>query len=65
MRDAEIHHPNPQAAIEFGLLAIASVLHSVVLEDEPMHDIATPANLEEELVRMFLGYLGIREKGKK
>jgi AcrR family transcriptional regulator len=61
-RHSEIHHPKPEAAIEFGLLAVASVLHAVILEDEPMHGITTQHNLEEELVRMFFGYLGIEDK---
>ncbi|MGZ4777814.1 MAG: TetR/AcrR family transcriptional regulator [Thermoanaerobaculia bacterium] len=60
-RRSEIHHPKPESAIEFGLLAIASVLHAVILEEEPMHGITTQHNLEEELVRLFFGYLGIKE----
>lgn len=54
-----IKHPHPEQAIEFALLSIASILRIVILEDEPLHTVATPDNLAEELTRMFLGYLGI------
>jgi AcrR family transcriptional regulator len=54
-----IHHPNPDAAVEFALLAVASLLHSIILEDEALHDFRTPERLDEELTRMFLGYLGV------
>lgn len=53
-----IRHPDPAAAIEFGLIAVAAVLHTTVLEDETVHGLRAPAKLGEELVRLFLGYLG-------
>ncbi len=55
----EIKHPNPERAIEFGLLAVSSVLHMLILEEEPPPGIRTPERLDDELTRMFLGYLGV------
>jgi AcrR family transcriptional regulator len=55
---AEIGHPDPEAAIRFGLLAVASMLRQVILEEEPLYEIATD-QLEVELIRLFCGYLGI------
>lgn len=54
----EIKHPHPEEAIEFGVIAIASVLHNVILEEETM-GLRAPKNIDEEMVRMFFGYLGI------
>jgi AcrR family transcriptional regulator len=54
-----IHHPNPESALEFALLAIASVIHTIILEEEALHDFRAPEHLDEELTRMFLGYLGV------
>ena len=50
---------NTRDAIEFGLLAISSVLHTLILEEEPPAGIRAPEQFEEELTRMFLGYLGV------
>lgn len=58
----EIRHPDPEVAIEFGLIAVASVLHHVILEEETM-GLQTPENLDEEIVRLFFGYLGIPVTG--
>ena len=57
----EIKHPKPEVAIEFGLLAVSAVLHTLILEDEPPAGIRAPEQFEEELTRMFLGYLGVSE----
>jgi AcrR family transcriptional regulator len=57
----EIKHPKPEVAIEFGLLAVSSVLQTLILEDEPLGGLRAPEQFEEELARMFLGYLGIIE----
>ena len=54
----QIRHPHPEEAIEFGLIAIASVLQNVILEEETM-GLHAPKNIDEEIVRMFFGYLGI------
>jgi AcrR family transcriptional regulator len=55
----EIRHPDPEMAIEFGLLAVSSVLHALILEKEPPPGIRPPERFEEELARMFLSYLGL------
>jgi AcrR family transcriptional regulator len=57
----QIKHPEPEIAIEFGLLAVSSVLQTLILEDEPLGGIRAPEKFEEELARMFLGYLGVIE----
>lgn len=54
----QIAHPHPEEAIEFGLIAVASLLHNVILEEETM-GLRTPKNLDAEIVRLFFGYLGI------
>lgn len=61
MHKDRIRHPDPETAIRFGLLAVASTLHAVVIEEEPMHGVTAPANLEEELIRILFGYLGVAE----
>lgn len=55
-----IKHPEPEKAIEFVVLTIASVLHTVILEDDPTHGLRAPEKLEEELVLLVFGYLGVR-----
>src|SRR5260370_19268481 len=55
----EINHPQPEVAIEFGLLAVSAVLHTLILEEEPPAGIRAPEQFEEELTRMFLAYLAI------
>jgi AcrR family transcriptional regulator len=57
----EIKHPHPDVAIEFGLLAVASVLQNAVLEEDSVAGFKIPEHLDEELVRMFFRYLGIEE----
>ncbi len=57
----QIHHPNPGAAIEFGMLAVRAVLNTVVLEEESLADFRTPEHLDVELTRLFLSYLDILE----
>ena len=55
----EIRHPRPKIAIELGILTVASVLHTIVLEEEPLPSMRGQAKLDEELVRMFCAYVGI------
>lgn len=57
----QIRHPNPEVAIEFGLLAVASTLQNAVLEEESVHGLKMPQRLDEELVRLFFRYLGIEK----
>lgn len=58
----KIKHPNPEVAVEFGLLAVISVLQNAVLEEESVPGLRTPQGLDEELVRLFFRYLGFKEK---
>jgi AcrR family transcriptional regulator len=55
----EIRHPQPKIAIELGILTVAAVLHTIVLEEEPLPSMRGRAKLDEELVRMFCAYVGI------
>jgi AcrR family transcriptional regulator len=55
----QIAHPDPEKAIELGLLAVAATLQNILLEEETFHGIEEPEHLEEEMVRLFFGYLGI------
>ena len=57
----KIRHPHPELAIEFGLVAVASILQNVILEEEPLHRLPMTEHLHDELVRLFLRYLGINE----
>jgi len=57
----QIRHPDPAAAIEFAIFALASTLHNILIEKEPAMALRVPENLEEELTRMLFGYLGISE----
>jgi AcrR family transcriptional regulator len=56
----KIKHPDPEMAIEFGLLAVIAVLHLAVLEDEGVGGLRMPDKLEEELVRLFFRYIGLK-----
>ena len=58
-----IEHPHPEAAIQFAILTLASVIQAVILEGEgtQVAGLRAPVNLEEELTRMLCGYLGIEE----
>ena len=56
----QIGHPDPEAAIEFAIFMIASTLQNALIEDERFIALRVPENLEEELVRMLFGYLGIQ-----
>ena len=58
----QISHPEPEKAIELGLLAVAATLQNIVLEEETLHGIQEPEHLEEEMVRLFFGYLGIEQQ---
>jgi AcrR family transcriptional regulator len=56
----QIAHPQPEKAIELGLLAVAATLQNMLLEEEALHGINEPEHLEEEMVRLFFGYVGIK-----
>ena len=62
LRDRKkIDHPHPEAAIEFAMMTLASVIQAAILENEGTHGFRAPVNLEDELTRMVFGYLGIEE----
>ena len=56
-----IAHPQPEKAIELGLFAVASTLENILLEQGTLFALGELEHLEEEMVRMFFGYLGIKE----
>jgi len=58
---AQIRHPNPAMAIEFGLRTIGSTLDNFVMFDEADAGSMTleSPDLPVELTRLFLAYLGI------
>lgn len=58
-RRESIRHPDPEAAIEFAILAVAALLDSVILEEEPLVRLRAADRLEQEIVRLFFGYLGL------
>jgi AcrR family transcriptional regulator len=62
MRREEIGHPEPEAAIHFGLLVLAFALNGYILSDAVASgfEVQPPSGpLDDELVRLFLGYLGV------
>ncbi len=54
-----IKHPDPEAAIEFAVLALASIIRTVII-GEHSHGLTAPDDLEGELTRMIFAYLGLR-----
>jgi AcrR family transcriptional regulator len=58
-----IEHPNPEGAIHFALLTVASVIQAVIVEGDATQvaGLRAPVNLEDEMTRMLFGYLGIDE----
>ncbi len=55
----EIHHPDPEAAIEFAVLTLAAVVRATIIDKESTYGLEPPDDLEDELTRMISGYLGI------
>jgi AcrR family transcriptional regulator len=62
---SQIEHPNPEEAIEIALLAVASLLRMFILEEEPLHSVRSPQDLDSELTRLVFAYLGIRERATR
>jgi hypothetical protein len=59
-RRAEITHPDPEAAARFALVTVGLVLRGVLLADRmPPGITIDETNLEAELTRLVLGYLGV------
>jgi AcrR family transcriptional regulator len=64
---SEIHHPDPEAAVKFALLMVGIAFNSIlVLPRDPTefsHLVPNvEAELERELPRMFLRYLGVQNE---
>lgn len=60
-RRDQIRHPDPEMAIEFGLITVAAVLHALIVDEDRVQGLRTPKHADQELVRMFFAYLGIDE----
>jgi len=65
----EIKHPNPQMAVSFALMMLASTLIELILVDQDMKNWQAviprdDPSLKRELLRAFLSYLGIEQKGR-
>ena len=58
----QITHPDPEEAIQFAILTIASVIRAVIIDEEGTHGLDAPADLEDHLARMIFNYLGIEER---
>jgi AcrR family transcriptional regulator len=58
----KITHPDPETAIEFAVLTLASVIRAAIIDDAETHGLSAPDDLEDELTRMIFGYLGIDER---
>lgn len=70
LRRKEIHHPNPEAAVRVALLMIGTVANNVLVlpRDPTEFNRLVPnveAELERELPRMFLRYLGVEDDGEE
>jgi AcrR family transcriptional regulator len=65
----EMEHPDPESAIRNGLLFVGLTLKALTVTDPPRRlqagSLADRAYLEDELTRLYLGYLGVRPKGKR
>jgi hypothetical protein len=64
----EVKHPDPQTAVSFALLMLISTLIELILVDHDMQcwQAVIPRDeqsLKRELLRSFLRYLGIEQKG--
>lgn len=66
---SEIKHPNPQVAVSFALMMLSSILIEIILVDQDLRNWQAvipkdDESLKRELLRAFLGYLGIERKSK-
>src|SRR5271154_6815002 len=64
----EVKHPDPQMAVSFALLTLTSTLIELILVDQDLKNwqVVIPKDdqsLKRELLRVFLSYLGIEQKG--
>jgi hypothetical protein len=63
----EVKHPEPQMAVSFALMMLASTLIELILVDHDMKNWQAvipkdDQSLKRELLRSFLSYLGIEQK---
>jgi len=64
----EVKHPDPQMAVSFALMTLTSTLIELILVDNDMKNWQKvipkdDQSLKRELLRVFLSYLGIEQKG--
>jgi AcrR family transcriptional regulator len=64
----EVKHPDPQMAVSFAIMVLASTLIELILVDHDMKNWQAiipkdDQSLKRELLRSFLSYLGIEQKG--
>jgi AcrR family transcriptional regulator len=64
----EIKHPDPKMAVSFAVIMLSSTLVELILVDQDMKNwqAVIPKDnqlLKRELVRSFLSYLGVEQKG--
>ena len=66
LRRQEINHPEPEVALQFGLLAVSAVMRDLLLMQKAQPDMAesfpvSDQRIVEELTRLFLRYLAVEE----
>jgi AcrR family transcriptional regulator len=64
----EVKHPDPQMAVSFALMMLTSTLIELILVDHDLRNWQAvipkdDQSLKRELLRAFLSYLGIEQKG--
>lgn len=65
-RRHEMSHPQPDVAVQFGLLAVSAVMRDLLLMQKATPDMArvfpvSDERIVEEMLRLFLRYLGAAE----
>lgn len=58
----KITHPDPEVAIQFAILTLASVIRAVIIDEGGPYGLTAPDDIEPELTRMIFSYLGIEER---
>jgi len=67
-RRSEIHHPDPESAVKLALLMVGIAAQGIFILPQRANDFDrflpdVEARLNRELPRMFLRYLGVKERG--
>lgn len=57
----QIAHPDPQPAVEFAIITLASIIQGVIVEED-IYGLDAPDDLEKELSRMIFSYLGVDDR---